>query len=196
MASKTTIEERRARARDFLWIVQAGLLAQAAKVRRSDPGRDDTIVVEYSGSGVFMHMDEAVRAAGLIPDDMTVKEAAEAFCSRYAKLERSSRDVPHWFARYGYEQHDYTVVSKADQFLWTVQTAALADAENQASYDAKVRKSERFGPETVVETMAEAVRVAPLIPKDTDATEAASEFLAFYAPGMKERRTPPKWCRG
>lgn len=126
---------------------------------------------------------------------MTAAEAAAAFCGFYAGSVRP-RDVPHWFARYGVERHDYTAISKADQFLWTVQTAALADAENQAGWDAKEGKPERVTPATVVETMAQAVRVAGLILSGIEVNEAASEFLAFYAPGMKECRTPPKWCRG
>ncbi|MCJ2059820.1 hypothetical protein MKL09_25230 [Methylobacterium sp. J-048] len=190
-----TVEERRAKARGFLWIVQAGLLAEAGRVRRTDPSKDPQKVAEYSGSGMFIRIDEAVRAAGRIPDDMTAAEAAKAFCAFYAGSERS-RDVPHWFVRYGQEQHDYSAVSRTDRFLWTVQTAALADIENQAGWDAKDRKPERFGPQAIVETMAQAVRVAALIPNEIDATAAASEFLDFYAPGMGERRTPPKWCRG
>lgn len=195
MASALNVEERRSKAQDFLWIVQAGLLAEAGRVRRTDSGKDPQKVAEYSGSGMFIRIDEAVRAAGRIPDDMTAAEAATAFCSFYAGSTRS-RDVPHWFARHGQERHDYAAVSKADQFLWTVQTAALADIENQAGWDAKDRKSERFGPKAIVETMAQAVRAVGLIPNEIDATEAASEFLDFYAPGMGERRTPPKWCRG
>ncbi len=37
MASEMTGGERRAKARDFLWIAHAGLLAEAGRVRRSDP---------------------------------------------------------------------------------------------------------------------------------------------------------------
>lgn len=49
-------------------------------------------------------------------------------------------------------------------------------------------------PATTREAMAQAMQVASQIPATLNSTEAASEFLAFYAPGMKERRTPPKWC--
>lgn len=63
MGSALTAETRRAKARDFLWIVQAGLLAEAGRVRRTDPGEDGQKVAEYSGSGLFIRMDEAVRAA-------------------------------------------------------------------------------------------------------------------------------------
>lgn len=194
MGSTLTVEERSARAQDFLWIVQAGLLAEAGRVRRADPGKDPVRVAEYSGSGIFIRVDEAVRAASRIPVNMTAAEAAIEFCNFYAGSKRS-RDVPHWFARYDQERHDYSAVSKADQFLWTVQTAALADAENQAGWDAKNGKAERFGPESLVETMVQAIRVSVLIPEEIDATAAASQFLSFYAAGMKELRSPPKWCR-
>lgn len=196
MANTRVTEGRRQKAQDFLWIVQTGLLVLAAKMRRSDPERDSSKVAKYSGTGVFIRIDQALGAACLIPDGMKAKEAAEEFCRFVAASTSSSRqEVPHWFVQASVEQHDYAIVSKADRFLWTVQTAVLADAENQASIDSKAKKQERFSPDTSVETLAHAVRVASLIPNHIDATEAASEFLAFYSPGMKERNTPPKWCR-
>ncbi len=137
-----------------------------------------------------------MRAAGLIPDDMTAAQAAADFCTYFAGSERS-RDLPHWFARFKQEHEDYTAVSKVDQFLWIVQTTALADAENHAGWDAMAAKSERVTPAAVVETIAQAVRVAPLIPPDMEAGDAANEFVSVYAQGMNEgRRKPPKWCRG
>ena len=198
MRSALPAEDRRAKARDFLWIAQAGLLAEAGRARRADPEKDPTKVADYSGHTLFNRMDEAMRAAGLIPDEMTAAEAAADYCAFCAGSERSPR-VPHWFARYGVEQdrEDYAVVSKVDRFLWIVQTAALADAENHAGWDAKEGKPERVTPAAVIETMAQAVRAAPLIPPDMEAGDAANEFVSVYAQGMKEgRRKPPKWCRG
>lgn len=194
MASEPTQQERRKKAEAFLWIIQAGLLLEAGRIRRADTVGDGMKAADYSGSGLFIRADEAVRAAGLIPGEMSVADAAKAFCAFYAAPERP-RDVPSWFARYGQEQYDYSVVSKADQFLWIVQTSVLADGEYQASIDARAKKPERIAPTTAIETMAQAIRVAGTIPPEINVTEAASEFLAFYAPGMKERRSAPKWCR-
>jgi hypothetical protein len=91
----------------FLWIVQTMVLANAINLT-SVPGRADEYRTEISASGVFITMDEAIRASGLIPADLTAAQAASEFCSFMLKnlrdIEESahevSSDVPHWFARY------------------------------------------------------------------------------------------------
>lgn len=93
------------------------------------------------------------------------------------------------------EEADYSAVSKADQFLWIVQTVILADVENQASYDPRGKSPEKYSYSSVVSAMSEAVRAAKLIPSNMDATEAASEFTSFSIVGMRERRKPPRWYR-
>lgn len=187
-------EVRQAKARDFLRIVQAGILTQAATVRRSDVNREPAKIAEYSGTGVFIRIDEAVRAAGLIPTTMSAAEAASAFCA-YWSGPRNRDTLPMWFARFNFEEHDYGAVSKPDQFLWIVQTALLADAEHQAYAGACGEKADDYDAAAVVRIMGEAVRVAERSPSDLSATEAASEFVSHYVPGMQERATPPKWCR-
>lgn len=186
--------DRQARAKDFLRIVQAGILTHAASIRQSDVNREPAKIAEYSGTGVFIRMDEAVRAAGLIPAAMSVAEAASAFCA-YWLGPRNRDTLPMWFARSNFEEHDYNAVSKPDQFLWIVQTALLADAEHQAYAAARGEKAGGYDDSSVVRIMGEAVRVSVRTPSDLSATGAASEFVSHYVPGMKERATPPKWCR-
>lgn len=186
-------KDRELKAQAFLRIVQTGLLARAANVRRSDHEREPIKIARYSGTGVFMRIDEAVRAAGRIPSDMSPAAAAEAFCD-FCAQDGTSRNVPHWFARHGLESYDYSAVTKPDQFIWIVQTAILADAEKSAHTDPQGKKPGFYDEASIVRIMGEAIRVAQHTPSDLNATEAASDFLSFYVPGMKERKSPPKWC--
>lgn len=187
------LEERRRKAAEFLWIVQSGLLGLAADVQRTDMDRDPRKVAIYSGSGTFIRIDEAVRAASLIPREKSAAAAAQEFCDFWAAANKDQRADPGWFARYGLERHDYTLISKADQFLWMVQTVILADAANQAAYAPK--KPERYGYSSILQAMAEAVRASKLIPAAMDATEAANEFSSYSISGMREKQTAPRWYR-
>ncbi len=62
---------------------------------------------EISATGVFITMDEAVRASGLIPEEMTAAEAANEFCAVMMQNLRDNEErangvtvaVPTWFAR-------------------------------------------------------------------------------------------------
>jgi hypothetical protein len=91
----------------FLWIVQTMVLANAINLT-SVPGRADEYRTEISASGVFITMDEAVRASGMIPDSLSATEAANEFCSFMLKNLRDNQEraeevsmrVPSWFARY------------------------------------------------------------------------------------------------
>jgi hypothetical protein len=91
----------------FLWIVQSMVLANAINLS-SRPDWAEEHRAEISASGVFITMDEANRASGLIPEDLTAAEAANEFCSFMLKNLRDTEEkaaghsltVPHWFARY------------------------------------------------------------------------------------------------
>jgi hypothetical protein len=92
---------------EFLWIVQTMVIANAINLS-SVPDWAEDYRAEISASGVFITMDEAVRASGLIPEDLTAAEAANGFCSFTLKNLRDAEEkvaghsltVPHWFARY------------------------------------------------------------------------------------------------
>jgi hypothetical protein len=92
---------------EFLWIVQTMVLANALNTSTFTPITPQKRIL-LSASGVFITMDEAVRASGMIPEDMTAAEAANEFCTfalenlREDEETASGRtmDVPHWFARY------------------------------------------------------------------------------------------------
>ncbi|MGO4527288.1 hypothetical protein AB4097_20835 [Microvirga sp. 2MCAF35] len=193
MAVDKGVEERRRKATEFLWIVQSGLLGLAADSQRADPERDSRRVVNYSGSGTFIRIDEAVRAASLIPDEKSAAAAAKEFCDFWNAAGKDQRVNPGWFARYGMERRDYTLISKADQFLWIVQTVTLSEAANQATYAPK--KPELYGYSSILQAMADAVRASKLIPETMDVTEAANEFSSYSIPGMREKRTAPRWYR-
>lgn len=90
----------------FLWIVQTMILANAVNLASGAETRD-RYRHEISATGAFMTMDEAVRASGMIPDDLSAAEAANEFCtsmlSNIRESEASARgtsvEVPSWFAR-------------------------------------------------------------------------------------------------
>ncbi len=178
------------KARDFMWVVQAGIMTYASSVRRSDPGREK--VVEYSGSGIFIVIDEAVRAAGLIPEEKDAATAAAEFVTFWADRDAPNRS-PSWFQRYGMEQISYSHLSKAEQFLWIVQTVIVCDQENQASFDAEGQHPDRYSASRAMLASQAAVRSANYIPRGTDVTEAANDFCAHFV--MRERKKAPAWCR-
>ena len=91
----------------FLWIVQTMVLANAINVSTRKPiSEEDRTLI--SATGAFISMDEAIRASGLIPQDMNAAEAANEFCSFMLRNLRETEEkaaghrseCPHWFARY------------------------------------------------------------------------------------------------
>ena len=63
----------------FLWIVQSTVLAKAINLS-SQPESAEKYRRQISAAAVFITMDEATRASGLIPDDLTASDAANEFC--------------------------------------------------------------------------------------------------------------------
>ncbi len=65
---------------------------------------DDRLLI--SATGVFSKMKDAVRASGLIPDDMSAADAAIEFCNFILKNLRGAEEkaagraleCPQWFA--------------------------------------------------------------------------------------------------
>ena len=90
----------------FLWIVQTMVLANAVNLT-SQPMRAKVFRDEISASGVFIAMDEAVRASQLIPAHMPASEAANQFCTHMLRNLREPEErangkdatLPAWFAR-------------------------------------------------------------------------------------------------
>lgn len=178
------------KARNFLWAVQTGIIAYASSRRRADPDRQK--VAEYSGTGVYIIMDEAVRAAGLIPDDKDASTAAAEFVLFWQDREKPGRS-PSWFQRYGTEHHDYSHLSKAEQFLWIVQSVIVSDQENQATYDAIGKKPDRYSASRALVAGQAAILSAEEIPNNVSVTDAANEFTAYFVTG--ERKKAPSWCK-
>jgi hypothetical protein len=58
----------------FLWIVQSTVLANAINLS-SQPESAEKYRRQISAAAVFISMDEATRASGLIPDDLTAGDA-------------------------------------------------------------------------------------------------------------------------
>ena len=89
----------------FLWIVQTVILANAVNLA-SQPVRAKVFRDEISASGVFIAMDEAVRASQMIPDGITAAEAANQFCTYILRNLRQPEErasgikatVPAWLA--------------------------------------------------------------------------------------------------
>jgi hypothetical protein len=178
------------KARDFMWAVQTGIIAYAGSVRRADKNREQ--VAEYSGSGVFIVMDEAVRAAGLIPDEKSASEAASEFVQFWADRKNRDRN-PGWFTRYGVESFSYSHLSKAEQFLWIVQTVIVCDQENQADADPEENHPERHDPARALRAARAAILSANHIPPNVDVTEAANDFVSHFA--MREKHKSPSWAK-
>jgi hypothetical protein len=93
------------KATHFLWIVQTVILANAVNLT-SQPVRAKVYRDEISASGVFIAMDEAVRASQMIPDSITAAEAANQFCTYVLRNLREPEErakglkasVPSWLA--------------------------------------------------------------------------------------------------
>ena len=89
----------------FLWIVQTMVLANAVQLS-SQPVRAKVFRDEISASGVFIAMDEAVRASQMIPEGLTAAEAANQFCTYVVRSLREPEErasgikatVPSWLA--------------------------------------------------------------------------------------------------
>jgi hypothetical protein len=93
------------KATHFLWIVQTVVLANSVQLT-SQPIRAKVYRDEVSASGVFIAMDEAVRASQMIPDGMAAAEAASQFCTYVLRNMREPDElakgiktsVPSWLA--------------------------------------------------------------------------------------------------
>jgi hypothetical protein len=93
------------KAAHFLWIVQTVVLANAGNLT-SHPVRAKVYRDEVSASGVFIAMDEAVRASQKIPEGMTAAHAANEFCTYLLRNLREPEErttginavVPSWLA--------------------------------------------------------------------------------------------------
>lgn len=90
----------------FLWIVQTAALANCINLA-SRPDSDAEYRDVFSSLGVRIVMREAVRAAELIPGDMEVGDAADAFCNWMFRnhqeaviADNPQATCPEWFARY------------------------------------------------------------------------------------------------
>jgi hypothetical protein len=89
----------------FLWIVQTMVLANAVSLA-SQPVRARVFRDEISASGVFIAMDEAVRASQRIPEGVTAAQAANEFCTYILRNLREPEErtsgikatVPSWLA--------------------------------------------------------------------------------------------------
>lgn len=88
----------------FLWIVQTMVLANAVNLT-SHPVRAKVYRDEISASGVFIAMDEAVRASQKIPEGVTAAQAANEFCAYILRNLREPEEratgqktVPGWLA--------------------------------------------------------------------------------------------------
>lgn len=82
----------------FIAIVQAMFLANAVNLSLEGDAAERRHI--FSASGAFIFMDEAVRAARLIPDQLSAQEAAHEFASWMLENLREDGDhVPGWFAR-------------------------------------------------------------------------------------------------
>lgn len=178
------------KAEAFLWAVQTAVMTNASSIRRGDGERDK--VAEYSGSGVFIVMDEAVRAAGLIPEEKDAAEAANEFIRFWYDRDDQDRS-PGWFQRYGMESASYSHMTKAQQFLWIVQSVIVCDQENQAHADPEGDHPKRYDPDRCLKAIRAAVLSADHIPDRLDVTDAANEFVAHFA--MRERKKAPSWAR-
>ena len=64
----------------FLWIAQSTVIANAINLS-SRPDWAEKHRTDISEMGVFITMDEAVRASGLIPENLTAAQAANEFCT-------------------------------------------------------------------------------------------------------------------
>ena len=90
----------------FLWIAQSTVIANAIHLS-SQPVWAEKHQMEISDMGVFITMDEAVRASGLIPENLTAAQAANEFCTFTLPNMRDTEEqalgrpltTPPWFAR-------------------------------------------------------------------------------------------------
>ena len=89
----------------FLWIVQTMVLANAVSLA-AQPVRAKVFKDEFSASGVFIAMDEAVQASQRIPEGMSAAQAANEFCTYILRNLREPKErvsgikatVPSWLA--------------------------------------------------------------------------------------------------
>jgi hypothetical protein len=99
------LKEQMTKQEQFLWIVQATVIANAINLS-SRPVWAERHKADISEMGVFIAMDEAVRASGLIPEILTAAQAANEFCTFTLKNMRDAEEealgrplsTPLWFA--------------------------------------------------------------------------------------------------
>ena len=90
----------------FLWITQSTVIANAINLS-SQSAWTEKHRADISEMGVFIAMEEAVRASGLIPENLTPAQAANEFCTFTLKNMRDTEEqalgrhltTPPWFAR-------------------------------------------------------------------------------------------------
>ena len=86
------------KAQHFLTIVQSVVTANCITLSADD--KEKKMRHTYSATGVFIIMDEAVRASTMIPEKMTAATAANEFCFfMLDNLREEGSRVPGWFMR-------------------------------------------------------------------------------------------------
>lgn len=86
-------------------------------------------------------------------------------------------------------------MTRAEEFLWIVQTAILANAVNLATNaDQKTDYQHAYSSTGVRIVMREAIRASKLIPDDMDVADAADEFCIWMFANHRdvERKENPQ----
>ncbi|APT48402.1 hypothetical protein BSA145_21285 (plasmid) [Bacillus safensis] len=100
------MEERRmTKQEEFLWIVQAAMLANGINLA-SRPDAADRYRHEFSATGILGTAGDAVAASKRIPDKMSARDAACDFCGymldnlrdQTERAEAARQVCPAWFA--------------------------------------------------------------------------------------------------
>jgi hypothetical protein len=92
-------------------------------------------------------------------------------------------------------------LTKAEEFLWIVQTVILANAVNLARLADDPRRTATFSASGTFITASEAARASRLIPADMTAEAAAEDFISYSLSNLREaeekasgeRRVVPAW---
>jgi hypothetical protein len=90
----------------FLWIVQTTILANAVNMA-STPEFAERYRHVISATGTGIVAEDAVRASGLIPEEMSATAAAKEFCTYMLtnlkeaeeRAAEKRMEVPYWFGR-------------------------------------------------------------------------------------------------
>lgn len=82
----------------FLLLTQTAILANGINLTLEENAK--SLRSDFSAAGALNLMEEALRAADLIPEDLSAEEAAWEFCGWMLESMREPESVlPHWFAR-------------------------------------------------------------------------------------------------